>query len=770
MALMAVAAVCACVGAPCNAAEYPRVDWVYRAKPDINPKSILFPDDGTLVFQTQRNVVHALDVDNGARRWAYALEDQAVFLPASAQSSGLAHDIVIAATPNIVHALDIADRRRIWSTPVCGDSPRGLGALSNGPVLQVLCENGKPAYVNMADGDISKNAAYRQSPIQVPPTPPAAFHASLLGEDTELVINGSAVSLKRKGRDDAQWAWSAPVTLARTAALFNNRLFLLTESGTLYGLDPETGKKRIEIDLTRYVDMRFWDEMPQNVDNYAAGLVFARGGRLFVNGPSFIARIKILPFPEEITLTDSETPESRALHLAIMSWDSRSFQAALDSFHEVVDQFPNFAPAQMFLGMGYSALREQDPRFLDLAVHHLEKAWQIDPHNPDVRSNLLGNYLIKAMSLNPKTQRESIIDLYDKAQRVSPFSLIAYVGLAEVFLGEKDFVAASKVIATSLEYGFMGRDQYLLLLASLYMANDTDAALDIAARSVEYFPDSFTAAVLKGKLHCKRGQYAEAIKAFEAAPSPLADAEAGLSTFPRLLTAGAGFFHGNALGLSGRYADGIKRLQQFINDMPSDWQLKKLQEQFEAELGAMTQGVNEVDISIDEKFRGRSLVELRAERDFQAPALLSVAHFAYRSGNISESLKYLSKVEALKPLDHETLSYTGYFYALNGKEYKKALALTRAALESAPSDVVFLKNYAVALWKNGDIKQAEDMFQKALAQDQPTEFLHYEYAQLLFDIKSRRDDAIEQLKKEYALSPQIAAVREAMQKNKLPLE
>jgi hypothetical protein len=51
MILSCVAAVLALVGARCPAADYPSVEWVYRAKPDISPKSIVFPDDDTLVFQ-----------------------------------------------------------------------------------------------------------------------------------------------------------------------------------------------------------------------------------------------------------------------------------------------------------------------------------------------------------------------------------------------------------------------------------------------------------------------------------------------------------------------------------------------------------------------------------------------------------------------------------------------------------------------------------------------------------------------------------------------
>jgi tetratricopeptide (TPR) repeat protein len=754
-------------GVPCHAADYPSIGWVYRAKPDISPKSIVFPDDATVVFQTQRNVVHGVDAETGARRWAYAIEDQALLLPVPAAASGLERSLVIAATPKIVHALDIEGRRRPWSTPVCGTLPRGMGALANGGVLQVQCGNGKPAYLKLADGAAAASAALKKAPIVTPPPPADIFQPALLGPDTELVFKGSSAILMRRGQNEPAWEWKAPDPLAHTAALFNNRLYLLTVKGILTGLDPETGKKTLSLDLTRHIDMRFWDELPQNVDNYAASALFARSGRLFVRGPSFIARIKILPFPEEITLSTGDTPQARALQLAIMSWDSRSFQAALGSFHGVVEQFPDYAPAHMFLGMGYSALREQEPRYLDLAIHHLEKALELDPHNPDISSNLLGNYLIKAMSLNTQTQKEAITALYHKAQRISPFSLIAYVGLAEVYLGEKDFAAAAATIATSLEYGFMGRDQYLLLLASLYMAGDTDAALDIAARSAQYFPDSRTAFVLKGKLHCKRGQYAEAIKAFEAAPAPDADIEAGLSTFPRLLTAGAGFFHGNALGLSGRYADGVARLHEFVNNLPSEWQLKQLQEEFEAGLDAVTGGANEVSITVGEKFRGRSLLELRADRDFQAPALLSIAHFEFRQGNTRESLKYIAKVEALKPEDHETLSYVGYFYALNGKELNKALKLTRAAWESSPDDVVYLKNYAVALWKNGRANEAEQYFLKAMEKNQPTEFLHYEYALVLLDIPGRRNDALAQIKKEYALSPQIEVVRDAMKKLKL---
>ena len=749
------------IAACARAGVYPTRHWTYRVKPNVRQDTVLFLKDGSMVLQSERDVVHVVNPEDGSRLWEYALEGPAQLFPVRA---GQGTDLVLAATESILHALDVKTHRRLWSAPTCGGLKYTLHRSVEAPVLEVRCEGREPFSLSIKDGAPTQGP--EQSPAMPNPAAPAVFDPAIMGPDTEIVFQSEKVSLRDKGED--KWTYAAKDPFAHTAALLKGKLYLLTSGGRLITLDTADGSELSVTNLTRTIDMRFWDELPENVNNYSRGALFAGGEFLYVIGPSSLSQFKILPFPEEISLSSdgpSDTTAQWHLNRAIAAWDESNFVEALRGFKEVAETFPESPDVQMFLGMAYSALREADPTYLDLAIQHLETALEMDPLNPDIAANLMGNYLIKIMAMDPNFQKKQILKIYQDMQRVAPTSMIPYMGLAEIYLADKNYTAAAAVLEKSLEYGFFGIDQLNLFLATLYMSNDYEKALDTATRTLKLFPKSRTAFILKAKLHCKQGEYKKAIHTFEAAPTEDSDDTGAVSTFPKLLTSGAEFFYGNALGLAGYYKKGVQHLQDFVNSLPTEAEIKRI----EAFVTEDPENPSDEDIALMERFGNMTYIQLRSESDFRIPAMLSAAHFQYRAGNIKKSLAQLKAVEESGADDLETRSYIGYFYALNGRELDKALDYTKKAYDTAPQDVVFVKNYAVALWRNKKREQAEEKFKEALALEAPTEFLHYEYGLFLLEQKDSRDRAVEQFLEEYEISPEVALVLEKLKELKVDI-
>lgn len=759
--------VCACLIAHCGTARagaFPTRTWTYRVKSRVMPASVAFPENGAIVFQSDMDVIHVVDIATGARRWEYALDGPArLYALPSGQGGGL----VLAGTRHHIHLFDTTAGKRLWSAYGCATSIKRIFIYTDS--VRAACDGGdEDRYFKLDTGKrMETDAAEAGAPLALP-DPVSALAPGLLGAETSLDISGATATLSRG--DSVAWSYSAGKPLAPTAAMLEGRLFLLTASGSLVMLNPDSGAYRDSTDLTKVIDMRFWDELPQNVNYYGNGILFSHGGYIYVTGPSSLSQIKILPFPEEISISSGSRDSTAqfSLNKAIKAWDRQDFALALQEFQESANLWPDAPEIIMFLGMAYSSLRGADPAYLDLAIQNLERAHDLDPGNPDIVANLLGNYMIKVMALDSKFQQKKILQVYQKAAALAPTAFVSYMGLIEIYLGDKNFTAAAATIQNSLEHGFFGPDQFHLLLATLYLGDDFEAAEAAARNDIEMFPRERIPYILLAKLYSKLGRYGVAIHTFESAPPDTPPEAPPLSIFPRLLTAGAGFFQGNALGLIGRYDDAIANLTDYVKAMPTKKEMDELEGLLKKQAQHPDQNI-EIPDQLRDKFRGKTFMELQAERDFLAPAMLSISHFQYRAGRKTESVRQLDAVENLGNNDHETLSYVGYFYALNNTAPAKALDYTGAALKAFPNDVVFLRNQAVALWRAGRVQDAEDAFKQAIALDAPTEFLHFDYGVMLLDQKNRRDDAVAQFLLELELSPEVYEVKKMLESLKVPL-
>jgi len=138
----------------------------------------------------------------------------------------------------------------------------------------------------------------------------------------------------------------------------------------------------------------------------------------------------------------------------------------------------------------------------------------------------------------------------------------------------------------------------------------------------------------------------------------------------------------------------------------------------------------------------------------QLPAMMTAAHFHIRLGEKRQSVKLLEKAEKLAEGDSEAMSFIGYYYALNGVYLGRALQFTAQALKDRPEDSAYLRNYAVALWKNKRGDEAEKVFKKAIGKPAPVEFIFFDYGKFLLEA-GRDKEAAAMFQKELEAEPEL---------------
>jgi tetratricopeptide (TPR) repeat protein len=724
---------------------FPQNVWTFRAKPDVARDSIVFLN-GLILIRSSDNKLFLIDKTTGKLNWVFGFYDHVDVYPVD-------DSMLIAVCGRTIHRLDLSARRKVWTASLAKPEYDEILISVNSSTIAI--RYGKDLYETFdatdgksngksenLDGDF-KSLSTRTAPV---------MKADLLGKGSSLKIDGAnAVFTPVEGQTG--WTFQSEKTLAPTALFFQELLLLVDETGAVLLLNPANGELKCKTQLTDIIDMRFWDEKPENIDNYSNAGLTAVGEFLYVTGPSSLTEIKLNRFPAEISLKKSEgntdsTP-NWALDHAIKQWDGKNYQQSVAMLGSVTTTWPDFAPGHLFMGMAYSSTEH-----VDEAITELEKAHSLDPENPDIVSNLAGNYMLKILKLDPDLQLSDIIGLYNKIRGLQPTSAVAYVGMAEIYLGRREFDKAIAVVQDSFNYAFRGPGVNSLLLGVYYMDDRHSDILSLADKMIRLFPDSDIPFLLKGKTLCKVGQYKKAAATFAAAPKRNNESE--VSVYPRLLTAGAMFFHGNAIGLYGDYTGGIKVLSNYVNSIPTLAQIEKVKQQEE------TARTGQKDTSpIDENLIGKSYLELNAEREFLLPALLSIAHFQNRLGEKEKSRKTLKRIIDFGSADAETLSYVGYIMALNGQDLDRAGYYVKSALGTNPEDPIFLRNYAVYLFRTKKYKTAEETFKKALQINMRTELLHYEYGILLLET-GRRKEAADQFKEELRQTPDLDLARKEL--------
>ncbi|MFC1474485.1 tetratricopeptide repeat protein [bacterium] len=711
--------------------------------------------DNIIVLQGIDHTLHFIDMETGDMYWQFRF-----YAPVTLYK--VDDFTLIALSDNIVHSLDVENRRKIWTYRL--KRPEFQNVLVSLDRNQFAVKYGKKSHEIFEIRDrvypVGISEISEKFEILMPPVP-LEFDPETVRAGSRLELEGRAAKYFPTGADEPAWTFAADLPLARTAVLLKREiLYLIDSKGTIYHVDPETGAVTDKTDITKYVQMRFWDEKPENLDNYSNAFLLTIDNAIYVIGPSSFSKMKFLRFPETISLDERkrDTTFNWALEKAINAWDEKKYADAVRGMKEVVDIWPESPLAHLFMGMALSTIGN-----IDESINELDYAHKLEPGNPDIIANLAGNCILKIMSLNPETQSAKIIELYEKVKRIQPVNRMAYIGLAELYLGRRDFEKAIDVIEESFNYGFFSPDLHMLLLSAYYMSNRKEEALNLVNDLILLFPHFDVPYLIKGKILCKQGRYSVANEVFSNTPERPDARRELVSLFPRLLTTGNKFFYGNAVGLSGDYKKGKQILEDYISGFPTPEELEKIREFYSHRQKNPSLQPDADLLPLLQRFTGKSPLELEAEADFRAPSLLAIAHFQFILNMKETSLETLAKVEETGQDDPETQSYMGYLYSLNDQSLDKAEKYVLSALEVDPEDSIFLRNYGVFLTTTGKYKEAEEAFKKAVANNPNTELLFYEYGNLLMKMR-RKKEAAEQYRKELEMTPDLKLARDALQR------
>lgn len=733
-------------------AFYPSKKWTYRVKPDIK-RELVIPLGENVVIESTSHTLYFVNSETGDKYWQFSFYAPLKLYP-------VGNDRLLVVSDNIIHNLDVSARKKVWSFRMKKDSYEKL--LVSFDQNQAFVQYGENSYEMYNLREVAYPVGSSRAgdgSEELGGAAGAFFNPSIAGEGTELVIDKDAANLK-KG-DEVLWTFKADSALAKTVAIFGvNALLLVSETGKVYLVNAQNGEQNNSFNITDFVEMRFWDEKPESIDNYADANVIVNGKDIFVTGPSSISVFRILPFPESISLKDKEedTTFAWALEKAINQWDLKNYAGAVRGMQEVVDVWPSSSEARLFLGMALSTMGKTNE-----AINELDRAHELDPGNPDIISNLSGNYVIKIMSLNPESQLKKVVELYEKVRKIQPENKMAYIGLAELYIGQRDYESAKKVILDSFDVGFFSPDLHLLLLSAYYMEGSVRDAIQLAGDVERLFPDVSLTTLIKGKLYCKDGKYAAAVRAFREYYAKNNDSGQQLaSLLPGFLSSGHKFFFGNALGMSGNYDEAIAMLEDFISNIPQSEDLDDIRSAY------MKRSSNEEMTSeqqaLMEKYGDKNYIEVEAETEFRVPATLAMAHFYSLKNDKKKAAKFVDTVLSTGGLENDALSYAAYILCGIGEKLEDAVRMTETAVKESPDDSVYLRNQASCLMASGDMAKAEEVFKEAIAKNSETELLHYEYGRLLLKT-GRKKEALEQLREEAGMSPDIKIVADTLSKN-----
>ncbi|MFH1539257.1 MAG: tetratricopeptide repeat protein [bacterium] len=696
---------------PC--ATHGKLEWLHRVKPAMRTDSVGLLGD-IVVAESTMNVLIFIDAQTGKRLWQFALTDPSAVYGTPGQE-------ILAVSGGWVHLLDPYKGIRVWTHLLAGDDVDKILFTDQG---EIVFEYGpkKREYVEIGTGETVKPARGEDDggwpAVKIFPRDNSINAQGVKWEVGKLLGGGAC--------EACEWRFPGEGSVEEAAVGWKERIVALDAEGTVYVLDAGSGEEIGRLDVKKLVDMRFWDERPEFIDNYSMSRLYTDGGKLYLAHHSTVICFKIVPYPTELALKESgEATDKWALEKAIKLWEDRDFEQAVVRFRQAVEVWPNSAPIRLFLGMAYAAVEQTDS-----AIAELEKAHGIDPDDRDIISNLVGNYVNKVLSLSPVRDTEEIEKIYQRILTLHPTSKMGYIGYAELLLGGNRYEEAKAVALSARKYGFFGVDMFALTLTAQYLSGDDEGALETARDMRLYFPEAKNVCAIRGKVYCRVGKYGDCIKQFEMEDSAKGEDENSL--FPFIVAAGREFYRANALGLTGQYSKAIGILKKYhvsLSKKPGEKTVETLEEQMK-------------------------LMLREAEESYLVPTMFALAHFYYRLGNKGESMKYLKLIEETGENDAEVRSFLGYFLALNGERLEDALDLTFGAVTESENSAVFLKNHAVALWKLKRYEEAERSFKRALDMGKNVEFLHYDYGCMLLEM-GRKKEGKEQIKKDLEINPEL---------------
>ncbi len=141
-------------------------------------------------------------------------------------------------------------------------------------------------------------------------------------------------------------------------------------------------------------------------------------------------------------------------------------------------------------------------------------------------------------------------------------------------------------------------------------------------------------------------------------------------------------------------------------------------------------------------------------------ALLTLADHYFESYNLRAARRVLDRVLALDPGNVEALNLRG-LTLLVPREWEKAEADFRKALEVKPDDPETLANLGLALYGKGKVEEAVECEERALAGDRSLAKAHLYLGRIYLNEK-RHEEAVAEFQKACELQPDLSAARRGL--------
>ena len=345
-------------------------------------------------------------------------------------------------------------------------------------------------------------------------------------------------------------------------------------------------------------------------------------------------------------------------------------------------QRPEYAGA--FMNLGLAHMRLERLREAEEAILH---ALELEPEYRDARHNL-------GEVLRRREEHEAAEAQYREALRIDPDYVSAYAGLAQSLFHLGRHAEAVESIDRALELGMDSfAEQTLNLVAAQAlgkMGRLEEAEGRIAATAAEA-PGDIRPAATRLALRIEAGQTAEAGRILEQALETFAgDAEALYNFGESLVALGAGE---QALGT---YRAILTADPEHVRALVGAGNL-------ELEFGRHAESLAAFE-------RALALMPELAE---QAALHRSMGEAAMELGH-ADAADYFERALAIDEADYNSLDRLAML-RFNEERHEESLAIYRSMLELRPDNHTIFTNLGIVLYELGDIGEARQMLERALA-------------------------------------------------------
>ncbi|MCG9131947.1 tetratricopeptide repeat protein [Candidatus Poribacteria bacterium] len=326
---------------------------------------------------------------------------------------------------------------------------------------------------------------------------------------------------------------------------------------------------------------------------------------------------------------------------------AKDFETATAVFERVLRMDPLDAPTYQLMGNGYA-----EAGHFETAIGYYQKAMDINPVDTLTKHQLAQCYNNYGVTLRNSGKWDVAIEAYRDALRLMPTLAVARTNLGDAFTRKADAHNA---------------------------AGELDEAIEAYLELQKLHPNEMQIRNLLGELHLKKGNYAEALSAFQHVYNTDPNAEHALHN---LIAA----YHHYARSLSDKdeYTTAIQLLQEALRLAPTDLNLR-------LSLANAYQGAGNYERAAIEVSR------VLAEEPENSQAKEEQLNLRIRRGNaLMGKREYVAAIAEFESIPEskrniEIYNTLGYLYLMQGA-HEKALANFEIVLQKDPINMPAFRN------------------------------------------------------------------------------